>query len=328
MGRNLGLNFPEITDRVKLADLYALSGISIAAATLFSYHRTTSWGLSVSLLALFAAIAVAYLRNGLIVLFLSLIGCFLWLSAVTGHWSSPDDGNQMSGATGLSFIVMLIISILLLARAHRIAKSESKFWNIYLVVGLFGAIVLALVLSSTNFASTIETMEKGRAFSAWTQFALWIGLLAVIASVSFLLYVRKQLGVVEILLALGFLIPVVVWSFSGNSHLIDAGDGNALIRLTALGWFWFTATNGLAICLGAWIFNLGWRLYNEGLINVAATYGLMFIVTKYIDWFFHVASIGVFLFGLGIVVLIAGFLVDRTRRLLLESIRARDSIGN
>jgi uncharacterized membrane protein len=73
-----------------------------------------------------------------------------------------------------------------------------------------------------------------------------------------------------------------------------------------------------------WLIVLGLMTHREGLINVALTYFVLLTFSRYFDFFFSLLDRSLAFIGAGVLLLAGGFILERSRRALMGSMRVQE----
>lgn len=118
----------------------------------------------------------------------------------------------------------------------------------------------------------------------------------------------------------------------GNAELVQAGGSAVLLASLLLVVYhplrrpedYAFIFNILLLAGVLWLIVLGLMTHREGLINVALTYFVLLTFSRYFDFFFSLIDRSLAFIGAGVLLLVGGFVLERSRRLLMGSMRVQE----
>lgn len=125
-----------------------------------------------------------------------------------------------------------------------------------------------------------------------------------------------------------------VWRIArgGKAGLVQAGGvGVLLLSLLLVIAHPFDRPEAYAFVFNAillagvvWLIVLGLMTHREGPINVALVYFVLLTFSRYFDFFFSLIDRSLAFIGAGVLLLVGGYVLERSRRLLMGSMRAQE----
>lgn len=309
-----------------VSQLFILLSFFFLGVTLLAFNRELneplSWYTILFVISLLGIISAYYLKT-IYTLAFGLIGLMNWWVAQAIQWINEKDIKTAGMFVGLYFIAIIFY---LIGHLHEKQMKFKRFALLYLILGLI-PITGALFWFSTQYGiGAIGAMTKGESFfKSWqltlSLFIFFISLigLAFYAAAQKLLFLFELFAVIVLtcLFSIIALIPEQIVFVPGfYSPLYNNG-------LSSTGFIWAIIYN-LAIffeLLG--LIFLGYLRRETWLINLGSLFLFMLIIVKYFDWFFTFLDKSIFFIGIGILLFVVGWFMEKGRKYMISNIKAK-----
>jgi uncharacterized membrane protein len=249
---------------------------------------------------------LAFVAASRLAMFVSIMAFLLWYSTLVNSWGATFGPHPLLAPTYLAIGIAAV-------SAGRIMESFAPARPLALVTALVGLVVAVLTIFVLTFTWVWE--QAGRSFvSARTETAdAFVASVAVICALAVAITVggmwRRGWSRAALVEALGLL-----------------GLGAITILTTALHPFGEAGTyavlfNILAVLVALWAVLVGISTGRESFINVGlALFGLV-VFARYVDYFGTLFDRSLAFIGAGILLLLGGYALERSRRVLLARAR-------
>jgi uncharacterized membrane protein len=202
-----------------------------------------------------------------------------------------------------------------------------RFSTIFQGLGCLGVLIFLFVVSSSPGLGMMQDATVGMRFFGSRGLDIMLILLVVPILLALAVLVkRRALDLSErVLIGVLLTLPVVCAFLSSESTFISrdtfyrsgqvlttAGYGFALLSNLVL----------LAVVLG--VIFIGYRTKREAYVNTGALLTALFIFVKYFDWLYHALSSSIFFIGIGVLLVILGWAMERGRKAVLNSMRQEE----
>ncbi len=221
---------------------------------------------------------------------------------------------------GLLFLSFGLIIYLLI----KILKREFEFEidnKAYIFFGLTPLVIFLSYLSSKDAIVAFDfNIQNSPLFSYFAIVTLIYFLSSLFISLYYLIKNENISKEVTFLLTLLF---VLIFIFFAPIHTNLVVSYN---RFTNLGIFWLVIFNILLILVTLGIIILGYFRKNELFINFGMLITFLLIIFKYYDWLYGSLTKRIFVIGVGILFLLAGWLMEKWRRHMISTIKSENLI--
>lgn len=306
-----------------VSQLFFAFSLFFLTATLFAFNRELDHPLSdvaLTLISSLIALGVSYAFRVLVAFPFALAGLVTWWVIKGGEWVSQKDIQGMALFTSL---VLLAFIFYLLGHIHRKWDTVKRFSAFYFVGGAAFITISLFVFSSRYGLVGFEELLKGNPFWHSWQITLALFVLAVsLAGALLYTWKKKMLSGAEmggiILLSLLFLAML----FFPDQTLFDSRSHSSL-TFSLSGILWAILFNLLIFTELAGMIYEGYKRREVWLINLGTFLLIPFILIKYIDQFFSLLQKSLFFMGAGVLFLVVGFLMERSRRYLIATVEGQ-----
>lgn len=267
------------------------------------------------LLAWWAAgtFAVAYVAGSRGSLYLALLVAVIWYPSQLAAWDVERLANDAPVA--LSALVpygLLMVSCGELQRSFRATRGMATAWE---PVGLVVALTPVWVLSFASFWWLVGRIDRSSTAAA-------------AATASALLPVQVSFGVIAAAMLVLTLAATWRYGFS-RVQLVQAGGTLALAASSLLALFHpFVAPAAYAVVFNLvllvailWAIVIGLWTRREAWINIGLIFFVLLVVARYFDLFFGLMDRSLAFIVAGVALLAGGYLLERSRRGLLRTMR-------
>jgi hypothetical protein len=221
---------------------------------------------------------------------------------------------------GLLFLSFGLIIYLLI----KILKREFEFEidnKAYIFFGLTPLVIFLSYLSSKDAIAAFDfNIQNSPLFSYFAIVTLIYFLSSLFISLYYLIKNENISKEITFLLTLLF---VLIFIFFAPIHTNLVVSYN---RFTNLGIFWLVIFNILLILVTLGIIILGYLRKNELFINFGMLITFLLIIFKYYDWLYGSLTKRIFVIGVGILFLLAGWLMEKWRRHMISTIKSENLI--
>jgi hypothetical protein len=278
----------------------------------------------VLILAILSAIFAWYGKVFLLQIFSIVSASLWWLLSVEKYISVRDSYQWMPLVIGWGLIPILLILLGRLVTNPRYVR----FGTIFQGLGCIGVLLFLFVVSSSPALSMMQDATTGVRFFGSRSLDMMLLLLVVPTLLALAVLVKRRaldlserviIGALLILpVVSAFLSPASTFitrdTFYGSEHqiLTTAGYGFALLSNLVL----------LAVVLG--VIFIGYRTKREAYVNAGALLTALFIFVKYFDWLYHALSSSIFFIGIGVLLVILGWAMERGRKAVLNSMHQEE----
>ena len=317
--------FLSIEDAV--SELFLLLAFCFLGVTLLSFNKEFDlfmpWQ-AILLITSAIGLAGAYFFRTVYVLAFSVIGLAGWWGYQASLWAEKADIKAIAIMAGLFFIALFLYT---LGRSHEFLPRLKRFSLVYVILGVVSVTGCLFVLSTQIGIKFLNEMTGGLSvFSSWSiVLSLFTFLVALIISALYAAS-KKAISVYEIiaLLALAILMSFSVLTLkptliAGLNRYSMTGVAN----LTSAGILWAIIFNIAIFAELIGLIFVGYLRKETWLINLGAIILFLLIIVKYFDWFFSFMNKGIFFTGAGLLLLILGWLMEKSRRYVISEIQTQ-----
>lgn len=305
---------PAFSAQDAASQILIAAGLFLAQGTVLIANQRAGEPIAQHLVVLASAalvFAAAYRYRSPILLAVAGAETMSWWIAALAHWT----GRSNAGALPMGILLIAVVLWCAGRISETIARNE-RFANVYWVLGVI-TITLVLFVLSTQAGMTMLSEAVGIGTQRITSNAT-ITLAALSLAAIGIAWHRGALhrletvwlaAVVSAMTALTFLPlryhDVLEGTFGGTATL----SGDATAWAVVLNLLLLSGLLGLAL--------LGYARREDGLITLSAILLFVFVVVKYFDWLFKLLDRGVAFIGAGAVLIAAGLLMERARRMAI-----------
>lgn len=277
-------------------------------------HQPVSWR-TILLVTTVLAFFYAYLFRITSPLMLGMAGLVFWWMFQTLEWAH---GARVTPSASIAGVVTISLLSYVSGRLHEGQKNVGIFSPTYLGIGIILISVILFFFSTSSGLEFLQDMTFGNRF----RFREVIAALSILVAVLIisLLYslVTKRLGVGEVIVLIFLLALFVTITFLPMQEVFLV-DRHLKSVLNGRGVFWAIVFNVLSFLELLGLILLGYRRRTEWLVNTGALLLSLFIIVKYVDWFFKFLDKSLFFIGAGVLMFFVGWLMERARRYMLSS---------
>ncbi len=309
-----------VTKEEAVREMYLFLSVLFVGVTLLSFnsdfHRPLSWH-TILLLTSATAILYAYAFRINSALLFGLISLQTWWWAQAFEWSDVERIASAGVMTGTVCISLLIYAT---GHLHETRRKFGGFSPIYFGLGVVFISIILFFFSTSSGIRFLEDMGTGLPFyRSWRLSVSLLVLAGLLVSLLLYLLLTKRMTTLEICIALvPFSIFVVTAFLPGQDLFLERRFSSS--ALSAAGIFWALFFNVLFFLELLGLILLGYKKRNEQYVNIGALFLFVFIIVKYVDWFFKFLDKSVFFIGAGILLFVVGWLMERGRRYMLAQL--------
>ncbi len=307
-----------------LSQWFYLLALGFFGVTFVTFNRNLGEPLewyTILLIVSLLGFVMSYYLKLIYTLGFSIIGLLVWWVVQAATWADPN-GIQASGVfASIGWFALLVIVV---GTLHETRLQLKRAATVYEVFGIIMMAGILFFLSSNSGLTTLEGFSKGKPFyGSWqlsVSFLLMFGSLA--ASLVYgvwkkLTHTQEALaaGIFAILfLVIAFMPPMTLRETSYSYYSSSAGS------LSGEGAIWAMVFNVLTL-LGLLSVMLAGNLRRESWqINLGAVLLFIYIAIKYFDWFYTFLDKSVFFIVAGVLFFVIGWIMERSRKRLIEKI--------
>lgn len=305
-----------------IGQLYLVVAYFFLIMTLFELNRII--GLVFSSETLFFVSSVigvffAYKARAFYMLFFALLGFLFWWIGISQEWLEAADIEGGSFVT-TSVVVFIAVMYYTFGRYQEKEEKLKRISSAFFATGLFTITAVLFTLSTFLGLKGFESITNGAVFfDVWQISAIFLGLL--IATLFMVLYAKKKrkISFVEVTDSLVLIIFFAILAILPEQQIfIESGAfDNAL---TSTGVMWAFLFNILIFFDLVGIILLGSIRKSAFLVNLGSILLFLLIILKYFS-FFDALDRGLFFIGAGLLLLVAGWALEKSRRKLMGEIR-------
>jgi hypothetical protein len=321
-GWTLALPAPET-----LAEVFFVIAVCFVGLALMGFNRDLDLRLQpreVVLVSSMVALVTAYLFEAAWPLLLAVVGISGWWGTQAQLWITEARVRPAVLVTGLGLLALLCVTLgALQARASR-GRSRAAA---YAVPGLAGVLGITFALSTTSGLLEIERGLLGA--PPWDSVPISASLAAIGGGLALALLAAVATRALGPLEALAILLHGVLFA------ALAVGPPQALVVPSQTRRMWIPAGPdltdvGMAAAAGfnvlvflqlVGIMAAGHARRQASMVNLGALFFLVAVVAKYFDWFFAFLNKSLFFVGAGVILLVAGFLLETSRRRMVPRLR-------
>lgn len=316
-----------------LSQVLFLVGFAFLGVTMFTFNRNLGAPLewyTIIYIASVIGLSAAYYFKLIYTLGFSLMGLIVWWVALSSSWADP---KQIQPSVIFAMVAWFALLLLVTGTLHEVKRQYKRAATVYEVLGIIMMAGILFFLSSNAGLEAFEGMLKGKPFYASWQLSLSLIILfaTLVVAIGFgvwkkLLHTQEAatMGILATLfLVIAFMSPTSLYE-SSSGYYYNSGAGS----LTSSGAFWAMAFNVLTL-LGLLSVMLAGNLRRETWqINLGAALLFIYIFVKYFDWFYTFLDKSVFFIGAGILFFVIGWIMERSRRHIIQKIAAESPVIN
>lgn len=317
-----------------ISQLYFLLALGFLGVTLFTFNRNLgqpfAWQ-TILFVASVVGLATAYYYKLIYALACSLIGIIVWWVVQAGTWVT--DKNIQTSAIFCTFVLLSLL-LIALGTLHEFKPQFKRAATTYEALGILMTAGVLFMLSSNTGLDYFQSLLKGQPF--YSSWQLSISLLVMFALLgSTVIYgLYKKLTHIQEACVMGLLaIVFVIVAFLPETQMRESYNTlsyglsySGVGSLTSAGAFWAMTFNILTL-LGLLSVMLAGNLRRETWqINLGAVLLFIYVFVKYFDWFYTFLDKSVFFIGAGILFFVIGFIMERSRKKIIEKITATANV--
>jgi len=315
--RKEGKKLFQVAKEGAASEAFFLLSVLFFGVTLLSFnsdfHQPLSWR-TILFVTSAAGIACAYVFKAASPLAFGLISLLSWWCAQAFEWSETAEVKSSPAFTGLICIGLLFYA---LGRLHEGRKRFALFSSQYLVLGTVFTSLILFYFSTSSGLKMLEDISIGASFLKSWQLVLFLFIfLGFLVTALLYGYGKKRIHVIEVLVTVFVASLFLLIAFLPMQEIF-VGRGYIGSALSSKGIFWAVFFNLLVFFELLGLILLGYQRQNELLVNAGAVFLFIFILIKYVDWFFKFLDKSIFFIGAGILLFGVGWLMERGRRYML-----------
>ncbi|MCX6712848.1 MAG: hypothetical protein NTY66_01420 [Candidatus Vogelbacteria bacterium] len=295
-----------------LSQFYLIAATAFLGVTVFSWNRQMGnvlTGEDIFLATALVGLLLAYGAKASFTLAVSLISFEAWIMSKVASFS----GLSTNAYLIVSFALLMGVLFYLIGLLHkRMEISRPGFYNTYTVINTLVVFVVLFMLSTRAMygaslfmggTSTNQVVLFQSPPAFLVSFLAVFILIIIVAALSYREANRKELAS---LLGLSFI--TLALTFSGDGSLLPIVYSLALFALI------------LGLIFSGSVGHEKWR------INLGVVLLIIFILVKYTDWLVGFMDKSLFFIGLGLILFIVGWYLERLRRKMIAEIDASGSV--
>ncbi len=306
-----------------------LLGILFFGESLLLLNRNLS-GITTPLWIIFITLMIAliagYFLETLYPVLFAIVLLPVWWVSQSLQWVQANNIKSPVVLSGIYFIIFLLYI------AGRMLEKSQTRKNIGMAVNFISIVMLSvfIFILSTKYGLSIIEGNKATG-SIFLSFPLTFFLLLFVVSalvlfifascsktISLFLYAETiPFAILFILFTSFFFIRLP--DFFTITPSIYQSRYKTLATLTTKGIVWAVLLNILSVLQLLWVILLGYYRKENVLINLGAFFVLLFVIFKYFACFDFLSK-GIFLLGGGILLFIAGYFMERGRKIAIKKI--------
>lgn len=311
-----------------VSQLYFLLAIAFFGVTLFTINRNLGQPLQWYPILFFTSmlgLATAYYFRLIYSLAFSTLGVIVWWIAQAADWASSRNIQTSSVFSTLALLALLTIVV---GTLHEIRPSFKRAATAFEVLGILLMAGILLFLSSNVGLDSFQAFLQGNPFYNSWQLSISLLVLFILLCLAVIYGLYKKLLHLQEAVTIAILTAVfVIIAFLPQMPIMD--NANMLYNpypgvgsLTSAGAFWAMAFNLLTL-LGLLSVLLAGNIRRETWqINLGAILLFIYVLTKYFDWFYTFLDKSAFFIGAGILFFVIGFIMERSRKRIIQKINA------
>lgn len=275
------------------------------------------------LIASLVGLAIAYRYRVVYTLLFSLLGLLTWWITRAMEWSSVIRGVRDINGMGI-IVGMLLIALICYVggRIHEYITKGKRFSFVYLILGLLMLTSILIFFSTQLGLDVLDSTTQGQSIIASWQLSISLLLFLIILFIGIgyglahrLIFLQEVGGMVIIVSVFGILLVM------GLQDIFQLSDYPR--KLSSVGVVWAIIFNTLAFLEPLGLILAGHTRKESWLINWGAFFLFLLIFIKYFDWFFSFLDKSVFFISAGLLFFGVGWLMERGRRYMLESMKSQ-----
>jgi hypothetical protein len=310
-----------------VSQLFLLLSFCFLGVTLLIFNRNLgdllAWR-TVVLITCLAGLGGAYYLKTIYVLLFSLAGLAGWWSAQASQWIEGKDIKTSAIFAGLSLLALLFYT---LGHLHEREIRFKRFALVYSALGTLAVLAALFFLSTMPGLAVLEEMTRGGSFfGSWQLTLSLVVFLAALAGATIYGAAQKLISEFELLavFALAALFGMLALlpeqtMFVQSVRPFYYGGG----ELAGDGVLWALVFNGAVFFVLLGVIFSGYLRRETWLINLGLLFLFLLIIAKYFDWFFTFLDKSVFFIGAGVLLFVIGWLMEKSRRYMITTIKSQ-----
>lgn len=302
-----------------ISQVFFLLSIIFLGSALLSFNRLLynpfSWQIVLFITAA-VAIIIAYYFKSVFVLVFGILGFAAWWGSEIADVSNSNQIGIYAAIIGLSLI---FLNYYVLGYLHEKRKNYKQFSLVYIVFGIV-AVTGFLFFLSTQFG--LETLNDAD-FKSGSFYNIWqitLSLLVFIASLIYLLitaFFKKLISKVHFLgvIVLASLFIIILFIEPGSLFAQELKYRDE--PLTATGITWAVIFNIAVFLELIGLIFIGHLRKEKNFVNLGVIFMFILIFIKYFDWFFDSLDKSVFFIVAGVLLLLLGWAMEKTRKKII-----------
>ncbi|MBI2591109.1 MAG: hypothetical protein HYW34_00295 [Candidatus Brennerbacteria bacterium] len=297
---------------------------------LMSFNRQLgdpfSWK-TIILITSLVGVIIAYFLKAIYPLILGLVGMGIWWIGKDIEWIQA---VHVKPVFILASVIFKMLFLYVIGRLHEQKMRWKRFAMVYFILSLAVITVILFSFSTKIGLSEFQSLFKGESlFGSWqisvslfVFIVLFLGALfyAVTKGVVAKSEVAALIVLASVFTAIMF-IPVGELFIKPTTGYYSSYNN----PLSGAGIFWAALFNFLLVFELLGIIFLGYGRREGWLVNLGAFGFFAFIMFKYFDWFFTFLDKSVFFIGAGILLFGVGWLMEKSRRKMILSMKGEVS---
>jgi uncharacterized membrane protein len=261
------------------------------------------------------ALATAYTASSRPSMYLGVLGMLLWYVFQIVDWDMFSHGQEAAALSAAAYLPLGLVSFNLGA-IHRSYPDLRRFAGAMVNFGIITVFVALLVFSFAEVWRSLASESSRSDTGSFQRIVILYSAFSIAALLSSgFAIVRLGINRQGLVHALGVLV-IGLSSLMVVFHPFDSPGAYAL------------AFNVILLAAVLWGVGLGIWTRQEPLINLALIFFALQVMARYFDFFFSLFDRSLVFIGAGTLLLIGGWLVERSRRVLIARMLTETGAGD